>query len=165
MRPSRYLIERIEAMERVIDFFATVSAGVALKEKQAVFLAQIDFWDWEMDNIVYACEQFRVRAQAWNVSHGRLNDLLEGRGFLTKPRLVVRYPWHEPKAVVAPFENLNRLVRAWNELLESAEKHCVNEKRAANVKRCDGEVVMPVDFRKEEVAMPFLPDHKESNRG
>ena len=45
-RPSRFLTGRIEGFREVLFYFA------ALPPRQIAFLLQLEFWDWEMDEII-----------------------------------------------------------------------------------------------------------------
>ena len=71
-RPSVYLQERAEDLGRVLDFFLAPHRGQAPgpKEILVVFLSQLGFWEWELDNLIYAFTTFRERATAWEHENG-----------------------------------------------------------------------------------------------
>jgi hypothetical protein len=66
-RPSLYLEERCEGLARVLDFFLAPhrSRAPGPKEMLIVFLSQLGFWEWELDNLIYAFTTFDERATAW----------------------------------------------------------------------------------------------------
>ncbi len=67
-RPSVYLLNKCEAVDKVLDFFLATEGSYCrtLAEKRAVFLAQIDFWDWEIENLIFSFDSFMERVKAWN---------------------------------------------------------------------------------------------------
>ena len=69
-RPSQYLLEKIQAFDTVLDFFGYSSKGVIETEKRVIFLITIDFWEWEIENLIYSCQTFKERSQAWLVVMG-----------------------------------------------------------------------------------------------
>jgi hypothetical protein len=62
-RPSVYLVERSQELGRVLYFFLAPHEGrtPGLDERLVVFLAQLGFWEWELDNLIYAFTTFAER--------------------------------------------------------------------------------------------------------
>ena len=58
-RPSNYLAAKADALSQVITFFKKHDGTAHLL---AVFLAQIDFWHWEMENLIFSFDTFEERA-------------------------------------------------------------------------------------------------------
>ena len=71
-RPSVYFLERCQELGRVLDFFLAPQQGQSpgLNERLVVFLSQISFWEWELDNLIYAFTSFAERARAWEHEGG-----------------------------------------------------------------------------------------------
>lgn len=125
-RPSVYLVEKCQALEKTLQFFVS-SYGGSLVERRLTFLAQIDFWDWEMDELMFAVQNFSKRAQAWIAGKGSLDILLKKQGFVVKTKklenaLIDRH-WVTKyrQQVKAPIRQLNKVIEKWNELLVLCE--------------------------------------------
>lgn len=128
-RPSAYLVERCQGLGRVFDFFlAPHNGGVpALDERLVIFLVQLDFWDWELDNLIHAFTTFAGRSRAWeNASGHALAQGLQARGLPVRFAAVKdlrdkRQARAGRRQVVAPVAELNRVIAAWNGLLSACE--------------------------------------------
>lgn len=152
-RPSAFLLERCECLGRVFDYFLAPFRGryVTLDEILVVFLSQIAFWEWELDNLIYVFTTFDDRATAWEHDNGfGLASALKERGIWVRPGAVknlkkVRQARAGQRAeVVAPIPELNRVIDRWNELLGL----------------CEERILVPADARAEAVALGahVLPD-------
>ena len=152
-RPSVYLEEKCDALLRVMDFFAVAPTafGQTMVERMVVFLSQIDFWDWELDNVIYSFVTFADRAKAWEYQTGSgLADALHSRGILVRVGAVKDLK-HKRQArsgkaprVVAPTRRLNEVIVRWNHLLEA----------------CEDRVLVPPEERRRavEFGAQVLPD-------
>src|SRR5688500_8352071 len=74
-RPSVYLEERCANLDQVLDFFLGPSRGQGghgpgADEMLVVFLSQLGFWEWELDNLIYAFTTFEERSKAWRHENG-----------------------------------------------------------------------------------------------
>lgn len=102
-RPSVYLEEKCEGLEKVLDFFLD-RQGKLFKpadEKLLVFLHQLDFWDWEIDNLIFSFDNFEERSKAWETKG--LAEYLNNRfGILVKNKLTEKVEY-------------DRAVRQWRE--------------------------------------------------
>lgn len=115
-RPSRFLKSRIENFAEALQFF------VPMPQRQVAFLLQIDFWDWEMDEILYAVASFGEREKAWRLSGRTADDLLGSRGILLRSKTRKSYGAAvQVTKVVAPVAELRSLVDLWNDLIERCE--------------------------------------------
>lgn len=152
-RPSAYLVERCRELGRVLEFFLAPHHGQmpAADERLVVFLSQLDFWDWEIDNLIHAFATFSERARAWEETSGpALADRLHARGlpvrFAAVKNLRERRLSRADRArqVVAPADELARVVGVWNTLLET----------------CERRVLVPEDERRRDAALGshVLPD-------
>lgn len=124
MKESNYLKNKCQNLSNTLDFFAGNSGGKAGKEKRLVFLAQIDFWNWEMDELIFTFDTFAERAKAWNDSG--LDNMLSKNSLYIDSKAIddVKerryYRWHQ-EAVDAPWSDLNLVITKWNELLRLCE--------------------------------------------
>src|SRR5262249_7018435 len=130
-RPSVYLQERAEDLGRVFDFFLAPHRGQSPgpKEMLVVFLSQLGFWEWELDNLVYAFTTFKERATAWEHENGfGIANALRTRGIWVQPAAVKDLKLKRQARsgrsaqVVAPVERLNTVIQQWNELLSLCEQ-------------------------------------------
>src|ERR1700676_3777344 len=86
-RPSVYLQERAGNLAQVFDFFLAPHRGQspAINEMLVVFLSQLGFWEWELDNLIYAFATFAERAKAWEHSKGYgVANALRTQGILVR---------------------------------------------------------------------------------
>lgn len=125
-RPSQYLIDKCKSLEQAILFFASSTAGggyTGAQERRLTFLAQIDFWDWEMDEMIYAVESFQTRSQAWEAGRDAMDQMLRKNGIVVKKDKLWslcdrgwRKRWKIK--VTAPIETANKTISKWNDLLD-----------------------------------------------
>ena len=159
-RPSQYLVRKAEALEAALEFFHRSSMSdesglTSLDERYAIFLAQIDFWDWEVENLIYSFENFRARRAAWLDSDATIEMLTE-HGFPLKPKVRERLEKvrkvrerRKPQAlheVQAPLEKLNAVIGAWNRLVTDAANIVMREE---NAERYGIKRVAPEQYRKK----------------
>ncbi len=130
-RPSVYLQERAEDLGRVLDFFAAPHRGQApgAREMLVVFLSQIGFWEWELDNLIYAFTSFKDRATAWEHESGfGIANALRSKGIWVQTAAVKDLKLKRQarsgrqRAVFAPVASLNRVITQWNGLLTLCEQ-------------------------------------------
>jgi len=130
-RPSIYLQERAEDLGRVLDFFTAPHRGQApgAKEMLVVFLSQLGFWEWELDNLIYAFSTFDERATAWEHENGvGIANALRSKGIwiqlgaVKNLKLKRRARSGRQREVFAPVASLNRLISQWNDLLGLCEQ-------------------------------------------
>ena len=137
-KPSAYLVGKCECLGKVVDFFASNSGGYCrtVKDKRAVFLSQIDFWDWEMDELVYSVESFEERSKAWETA-GTLRECLAKLQIPVDPAILYKIEsergWNVytlgKNQVTAPYEALNDIIRKWNKLLDICESTLLLDKK------------------------------------
>lgn len=139
-RHSVYLKEKCYALAQAIDFFFGGNGKTTSKERRLVFLAQIDFWDWEMAELIFTFETFKDRSKIWEsgitnaIKHTNFvikNDVIEG---------IKDSNWHKywcnykNDFVTAPIEDLNKVIQKWNELLNMIESTTLIDKQ--QVEKC-----------------------------
>jgi hypothetical protein len=134
-RPSNYLAAKADALSQVITFF---KKGDGTAHLLAVFLAQIDFWHWEMENLIFSFDTFEQRARAWGKAHD-LHEMVSAR-FAVKRQKLERAEQHRKwlqwigldlrsreghdlrSRVYAPYDKLNEVLDEWNDLLFLTEQ-------------------------------------------
>jgi hypothetical protein len=130
-RPSVYLQERADDLGRVLEFFLAPHRGQspAIDEMLVVFLSQFGFWEWELDNLIYAFTTFAERAQAWTHENGYgLGNALRAHGIWVRQSAVKDLKEKRQArsgrraAVYAPVPHLNAVIRKWNEMLDLCEQ-------------------------------------------
>ena len=137
-KPSVYLAGKCECLAKVVEYFANNSGGFcrSLKDKRTTFLSQIDFWDWEMDELIYSVESFTERSKAWE-SSGTMKECLAKLGIPVDPAIVYKIEsdrgWNiyalGKNQVVAPVEALNNVIKKWNKLVKLCEDTLLMERK------------------------------------
>lgn len=151
-RPSVYLQERAEDLGRVFDFFTAPHRGQSpgAKEMLVVFLSQLGFWEWELDNLIYAFTTFKERATAWEHESGiGIANALRTKGIWVQIAAVrnlklKRQARSGRPGVYAPVQSLNNVIKQWNDLLQISEQR----------------VLIPPEEREEAIqsGVQLLPD-------
>jgi hypothetical protein len=133
VRTSLYLVRRAEALLQTLQFFLN-DTGNPLG-RRLVFLAQIDFWEWEMENLIYSFTNFEERSKSWQSPEHVRNKLWEA-GVVVDAKLSTRVKWshrmwhvREEGRRVAPVDLLAETVGAWNRLIDLVETHFVTKNR------------------------------------
>ena len=133
MRTSLYLVRRAEALLGSLRFFLNDTGNPLAR--RLVFLAQVDFWEWEMENLIYSFTNFAERSKSWQ-SPEHLKDKLWTAGVLVDAKLSASIKWRHGMwhvrregRRVAPAELLAEAVKEWNQLIDLAEMHFVRKHR------------------------------------
>ena len=61
-RSSLYLVLRAEALLGSLKFFISETDSL---RRRVQFLAQSDFWEWEIDNLIYSFTNLAERQRTW----------------------------------------------------------------------------------------------------
>jgi len=135
-RNSVYLEQKAQGLQKALKFFIENGHGSGRGERLLAFLDQIDFWDWEIEELCFSFKNFQERSAAFDTTvpgeraasqgimvkdakardvgydrrHGANLDRLYGM------RATGRVP------VVAPTEALEATLAIWHEVLTAAEK-------------------------------------------
>jgi hypothetical protein len=160
-RPSVYLTEKCEALEKVLDWIIVGQHHKGINDKLLSFLSQIDFWDWEMENLLFSFDNFAERSKAWADQAG-IQDFLKSKfGMMVKAPfsdqidLVYKREWrkYNEKEVVAPFEKLNLIIDKWNSVLGVCEDRLfIAEKTAEQYVSLGAQILPNLDkYRKAKV--------------
>jgi hypothetical protein len=149
-RPSQYLVEKCKTLDKVLEFFMGPD-----KERRINFLAQIGFWEWEMDTLIYSVSSFEERSRAWAAASST-EDALRKQGILLRAGLVksTRYDKQMREKygvkVSAPVSQLNEVIGRWNELLDVCENTLMSKKLDEAVENFGANVLTSLEkFRKK----------------
>ena len=145
-RPSRFLKQRIECFAETLAVFSRQT------QFKVTFLLQLDFWDWEMDEILFAVENFAEREKAWRVSGHTADEMLIADGIFLKNRAIGSYgPSTLSNRVIAPQNDLANLVCRWNDLLSECER-MLDPNCIVQIQKVRGKVLQ--DLSKYRKALP-----------
>lgn len=128
LRTSLYLVNRADALLGALKFFLN-TAGDS-RERRLQFLVQSDFWEWEIDNLIYSFTNFAERKQTWESGHAAKQKLTK-LGLVLDAKLVKRVRWRDRWQLqthtsrVAPAAMLRDVIDVWNELVRVTESEFV----------------------------------------
>jgi hypothetical protein len=135
-RNSVYLEKKVENLHTTLEYF---NKG---NERRIIFLSQIDFWDWEIAELIYSLTNFDERQVSWRSSG--LSKILYNSNFMLKFPIVESFiremRWEsrdDSHTVKAPKLEMNSLIERWNALLDRCEKELFLHK-AENMKEAGG---------------------------
>jgi len=159
MRESQYLVDKCQALAQVICFFRGEQGNwrASGREKRYVFLSQVDFWEWEIDVLIYSCNSFLKRCQSWKSGTNTFKSMFDTLGIPVKNselRQATFFRACDEDEVVAPVDKVNEVIDAWNDLLALCERTLMKSKRQIIVERGQYGVVMMEDlgkYRKERL--------------
>lgn len=125
---SFYLVRRAEALRGALGFF---DAPSATPQRMIRFLAQVDFWEWELDNLIYSFTNLAERQETWRSTKSAVNKLGQ-LGIALDAKLVSRVRWARgsweakaDNARVAPVELLRDVLDVWNRLIDACERRFI----------------------------------------
>jgi hypothetical protein len=129
-RTSFYLTRKAEALLGVLRFFLDKSLPA---NRQLQFLAQSDFWEWEIDNLIYSFTNLRERSRTWQSADHAVRKLA-ALGVVVDAKVARKVRWRmyhgrwqhkDATRRVAPVEMLREVIDLWNELVTAAESRFV----------------------------------------
>ena len=127
-RPSVYLLRKAEALYEALHFFDNSN------DHRIRFLAQIEFWEWEVENLIYSFESFEERSAIWCRPDAILRSLA-AHGVSARSKVVRQLEanrrwiaWYAriESPVRAPIEALAQVIEVWNGLLKACERSLFN---------------------------------------
>jgi hypothetical protein len=134
VRTSFYLTRKAEALLGVLRFFAEPMAPL---HRRLQFLAQSDFWEWEIDNLVYSFTNLQERSKTWQSSDHAMRKL-GAMGVVIDVKVARRVRWRpltrhwqhkDSTRRVAPVELLKETINLWNQLVDLADERFVASMR------------------------------------
>lgn len=176
---SVYLTEKCDTLDRLLTFFCDKKTAYCrtLNEKRAVFLSQIDFWDWEMASLIYSFDNFEKRSENWEsaltlrqclidqnllIRDKVLDDLEAKRGqrlygsryIIDENDDLIKLDHKDRIRTIAPVDKLNKLIKKWNNLLSICEKDIMTDEHYTKTMNESGSsFLINLDkFRKKEFA-------------
>ncbi len=137
-RNSKYLEGKAANLQIALQFFMKGN-----NDRTLAFLDQIDFWDWEVEELLFSFKNFDERAAAFETTNP--GSLALDRGLMISAKIAhnaksdrrwnVRQAQYRPEKskVEAPTDMLQQLLNTWEELLEKAEKLLMTDKMLKTV--------------------------------
>ena len=152
-RPSVYLETKINALLGAVDFFT------ANHERRLTFLAQIDFWEWEMEELIFSVDNFKQRSQAWKATGNSIEQMLAKQNIVVRRGALLDVNWwkhaRRADAVHAPVERLNYVISRWNNLLDVCVQSLFMNKMEDKIEQFGLNALPNLDkFKKQDMAMP-----------
>ena len=155
-RTSLYLVLRAEALLGALRFFRADAGNAG--ERRLQLLAQLDFWEWEIDNLIYSFTNFAERSRTWNSPRATF-EKLGVQGIVVKAMVASRRPeWRDRRwrvnrepARVAPVALLKETIDLWNDLLDVTEGQFIYPMRK---KANDFGIQMRKDLQSSKRTMP-----------
>lgn len=136
IKKSKYLENKCENLSNTLNYFSSGGYNFSENSKHLIFLSQIDFWDFEIDSLIFSFDNFKERSKAWN-SEKNIEKMLIEKDITVKPSILKNikfdygYNWKEETE--APYEDLERLIKKWNLLIGSCEKLISNDLEKYNM--------------------------------
>lgn len=157
-RPSVYLMEKAKALLNAITFFAS---HVKNEERMLVFLSQVDFWEWEIDNLLNSFYTFEDRKELWEDADA-VQQQLNRMGISIRPKkmhsLKIDRRWKKwylgrEREVVAPMTILKEVIERWNKILQVCEEKYLS--KYSEVAAEMGANVLPnlAKFKRQEIGL------------
>lgn len=121
---SFYLVRRAEALLGALQFFDAPQRGPHLLVQ---FLAQSDFWEWELDNLIYSFTNLAERQKTWNSPDAAILKLHQ-LGIALDTKMLKQVKWRGGgwrtklgDRRVAPVDLLRDVIDVWTRLIDACE--------------------------------------------
>jgi hypothetical protein len=128
LRTSFYLTRKAEALLGVLRFFTEARSP---NHRRLQFLAQSDFWEWEIDNLIYSFMNFQERSRTWQSPEHALKKL-GTLGVVVSTKIVRGVRWRggqwqrrDKTRRVTPVDILREVIDLWNQLVDASEEQFV----------------------------------------
>lgn len=128
---SLYLVRRAEALIGALRFFAGDGSHGNVRLVQ--FVTQSDYWEWEVDNLIYSFTNLAERQATWHSSHAR-GEKLAKLDVRISARMARQVRWQTEgggwavktaSVRVAPAEMLREAIDLWNAVVSRAESQVI----------------------------------------
>jgi hypothetical protein len=131
MRSSLYLASRCETLFQALSFFNKAHPSFTKEELGLIFMAQLDFWSFELDNLIYLFQTFEDRQQDWT-SIDSIDEKIRKQGLIIKKSHLGKLKYHRYGRKTNPIEDpkdlLNKVLDLWNELIDHLK--CMEDSQA-----------------------------------
>jgi len=136
-RNSVYLERKAENLGQALGFFLGSNHKQSRTDRLLTFLDQIDFWDWEVEELIFSFKNFAERSEAFDTTHP--GERAGSNGIMVKHSKAQVVQWDRrydaslertwghvlgstKTTVVVPIEALEATLKTWHEILTTAEK-------------------------------------------
>ena len=127
-RTSLYLVLRAEALTGALKFFLAPTSD---KRRRLQFLAQSDYWEWEIDNLIFSFTNLAERQKTWTDSRTQLDKLYK-LGVPVDVKMLKEVRWRRggwalraQQQRVAPVPLLEECIDTWNTLIDQVEREFI----------------------------------------
>ncbi len=134
-KPSVYLVEKCETFSNVLGYFLAAKGSYKkpINEKLLVFLAQIDWWDWEIENLIFSFDNFVERSKLWKTMGDLPEKVFKDFGVMVNPKvgdkIIYDRAYRVEPEIVAPWEDLNVVIDKWNRLVAYCEERLLADEK------------------------------------
>jgi hypothetical protein len=132
MRSSIFLCELCETFYTALSFFKT-SNKYSDAEKGLIFIAQIDFWDFQIENLIYAFDSFQERQEDW-INFNSIVDKIKKKDLIVRTEHLekvktARYWRNQNKPLNEPKDLLLKTVNLYNDLIDKYSYLLIDNKQ------------------------------------
>lgn len=153
MNTSEYLQAKIRNFRGTIRFFRKRSFA------KLVFLRQIEFWNWELDELLFSVSNFQERRHTWMKEPADLIWELENEGYCLSQKDKIlrdlklgRYGSEEYRI---PLDEVNEVIDEWNDLIELVSRQLFDRQRIEVIRSSGGVAIDSLDrYRKKILESP-----------
>lgn len=152
MRSSIFLCELCETFYTALNFFRT-SNKFSDAEKGLIFIAQIDFWDFQIENLIYAFDSFQERQEDW-VNFDSIVDKIKKKDLIVRTEHLqnvknARYWKNQNKALNEPKDLFLKTVTLYNDIIDKYSYLLINKKQEKQYKLVGIKVKRIEDYKKK----------------
>lgn len=142
-RNSVFLEDKTKALKQSLSFFANAN-----KRAKTIFFSQVDYWEFEIDLLIYSFQTFTERQNCWRSSEQIKQNFLKNK-IPVKNSFWQDIPNQNTSNVVAPIELLNETIDLWNSLVSHCEKYLMSEKEIQRAIECGASFISNLHHMKK----------------
>lgn len=138
-RNSEYLLNKCKNLQNSLTYFTLGDSKTRAEIRRIIFLAQIDFWDWEIEELIFSFQNWKIRSKAWEGCTAEIFKMLKDNNISLKLNEMssidywvknryydINSKYNEVEVVIPPKEELLKTINIYNNLLILCEKE-INE--------------------------------------
>lgn len=137
-RTSKYLDAKAQNLRSALLYFTDSSNRQPKEDRLVAFLDQIDFWDWELDELLFSYRNFDERAEAFESTEP--GQRAAQFGLMVNPKKAKSLQrdrrwdaWRnrlsgDSQKMEAPEDSLAETLTVWHSLLTEAEGMLASDK-------------------------------------